>query len=288
MNLEKNLIQNESDEHTHAQQDMHMKTKKDFDKLFSLKARNLSEMTAVKHGFYGRRGGVSEGVYSALNCNLSSIDKVENIVENRRRVAMDLGAQPENLLSCYQIHSPDVVVVEKTWQPQDRPRADALVTVQKNIAIGVLTADCTPVLFCEPEAGVIGAAHAGWRGAVGGVLENTVKAMVALGAEREKIRAAIGPCIHQKSYEVGPEFPAPFLAEHESNAEFFRTSANQRHYMFDLAGYVYAKLKKSGLMDIEASPADTCAEQENFFSYRRNCLAGLEKVGGEVSVIMLV
>ena len=243
--------------------------------------------TTIRHGFFTRQGGVSTGIYVSLNCGLSSADDPAAVQENRRRVAESIGLSAERLLSCYQIHSPDVVTVTECWRPEDRPRADAMVTREKNIGLGILTADCVPVLFADEQAGVIGAAHAGWHGAVTGVLENTVIAMEALGAQRPNIAAALGPCIWQNSYEVGPEFPAPFLAENPDHAKFFRPAFKSDRYMFDLPGYVTAKLHELGLVAVAPSIADTLPDEATWFSYRRNTLDGGSKVGSLTSVIVL-
>jgi YfiH family protein len=186
------------------------------------------------------------------------------------------------------VHSPDVLVVEEEWRDGPRPKVDALVTTRKNIAIAASSADCVPILFADPEARVVAAAHAGWRGAVGGVLQATVKQMCALGAKPERIRAGVGPCIGAASYEVGPEFPAPFLAQNPSNARFFRPAQRAGHHMFDLESYVAAELAAMKLGAIEVAHRDTCAEEDTFFSYRRSCLRKEPDYGRHVSVIGLV
>ncbi len=254
----------------------------------ALLADNLKDAYGIRHGFFARCGGVSEGIYAGLNCNVSSADNPAHLIENRRLVALHLDVAPENLLSCHQVHSPDVVTVIEAWRTADRPHADAMVTRQRGLALGIQTADCVPVLFASERSGVIGAAHAGWRGALGGVIENTIAAMEKLGAERATIKAALGPCIAQNSYEVGPAFPAPFLAESPAHGKFFRPSLRPEHYHFDLPGYVMAKLRGLGIADIQPPLADTCADEARFFSYRRNCLAGADRSGGQLSVIMLI
>jgi YfiH family protein len=254
--------------------------------LEALTADNLATFATLRHGFFTRAGGVSEGVFAALNCGLASADDRAKVMENRRRVAAHLGIPAENLLSAHQIHSPDVATVTSPWKPDDRPQADALVTKGTGIALGILTADCTPILFADARAGVIGVAHAGWRGALSGVIENTVDAMEKLGAARTSIHAAIGPCIGQNSYEVGPEFPAPFLAENDAHKRFFRPAFRSDHYMFDLPGYVAGKLRALGLASVEPSPADTLPDEARFFSYRRNCLKGETRTGIQISVVV--
>ncbi|MGE3623555.1 MAG: peptidoglycan editing factor PgeF, partial [Bdellovibrionales bacterium] len=241
--------------------------------LDPLTAINLNSVPSIRHGFFTRQGGVSEGIFSSLDCGLSERDP-EQAAENRRRVAETLGAQPDRLLSCHQVHSPDVLTAGEPWPLEKRPKADAMVTKEKGIALGILTADCGPLLFADQKAGVIGAAHAGWRGALTGVIENTVEAMEKLGAARKHIVAAIGPCIWQNSYEVGPEFPAPFLAENPDFKRFFRPAFRSDRYMFDLPGYLEAKLRMLGLAAVDPSPADTLADEARFFSYRRACLNG--------------
>jgi hypothetical protein len=252
-----------------------------------LQAENLVSLPGIRHGFFTRRGGVSQGAYASLNCGLARDDDPDAVTENRRRVAQHLGVHSERLLTCYQVHSPDVVTVMKTWRPEDRPDADALVTKVRGLALGILTADCVPLLLADAAAGVIGAAHAGWRGAIGGVIENTLVAMEKLGAVRNNISAALGPCIWQNSYEVGPTFPAPFLAEDSANEKLFRPSVSPGHFMFDLPGYVTSKLRAQGIASIAPPPADTCADETRFFSYRRNCLHGEGLTGSLLSGIVL-
>jgi YfiH family protein len=248
----------------------------------------LSDLPGLRHGFMTRAGGVSEGIYESLNCGLGSDDNLDHVRENRRRVLAMAGIPATTLLTAYQIHSPDVLVVEEEWRDGPRPKVDALVTTRKNIAIAASSADCVPILFADPEARVVAAAHAGWRGAVGGVLQATVKQMCALGARPERIRAGVGPCIGAASYEVGPEFPAPFLAQNPANARFFRPAQRAGHHMFDLESYVAAELAAMKLGAIEVAHRDTCAEAHTFFSYRRSCLRKEPDYGRHVSVIGLV
>ncbi|MEZ5833781.1 MAG: peptidoglycan editing factor PgeF [Dongiaceae bacterium] len=248
----------------------------------------LDKLPGIRHGFMTRAGGVSEGIYDSLNCGLGSDDEPERVRENRRRV-LDLAGIPGTaLLTAYQVHSPDVLVVEEEWREGPRPKVDALVTRRKNIAIAASSADCVPILFADPEARIVAAAHAGWRGAVGGVLQATVRQMCALGASPERIRAGVGPCIGPASYEVGAEFPAPFLAQNPGNARFFRPAQRAGHHMFDLESYVAAELAAMDLGEIEVAHRDTCAEEGTFFSYRRSCLRKEPDYGRHVSVIGLV
>ena len=248
----------------------------------------LSDLPGIRHGFMTRAGGVSEGIYDSLNCGLGSDDEQARVLENRRHVLQMAGIPAKSLLTAYQVHSPDVLVVEEEWRDGPRPKVDALVTTRKNIAIAASHADCVPILFADPEARVVGAAHAGWRGAVGGVLQATVKQMCALGARPERIRAGIGPCIGPASYEVGPEFPAPFLAQSPANARFFRPAQRAGHHKFDLESYVAAELAAMKLGAIDVAHRDTCAEAETFFSYRRSVQRKEPDYGRHVSVIALV
>lgn len=242
-------------------------------------------LDGIGHGFFTREGGVSEGLYASLNCGLGSGDSPEAVRENRGRVAGRLGVAGERLLTLYQVHSPTAVTVEGPWTGE-RPEADALVTATPGLAIGVLTADCAPVLLADPQARVIGAAHAGWKGAVTGVVEATLAAMERLGARRQRIAAAVGPCIAQPSYEVGPEFPAPFLAQDPGNAAFFRPGAGDRLH-FDLKGFVAERLRRAGVGALAVDPADTQADEARFFSFRRSTKRGEKDYGRLISAIVL-
>lgn len=247
----------------------------------------LNDLAAVRHGFFCRTGGVSEGLFSSLNCGYGSGDDKQKVTENRRRAMAMMDLEGERLVTAYQVHSPDVVEVTKPWAREDAPEADAMVTRERGLALGVLTADCVPVLFADAEAGVVGAAHAGWKGALTGVVEATVAAMVALGAEPKRIVTGIGPAISQRSYEVGPEFPAPFLQQDPRNADFFCPAKRVGHFLFDLKGYVARRLASAGLSTIQALPCDTCAEDERFFSYRRACQRREKDYGRGLSAIYL-
>jgi len=248
----------------------------------------LNEILRIRHGFFTREGGVSEGIYASLNCGLGSRDSAENVIANRARALATLDLPPTALATVYQQHTADVVVVDEHWDAAKPPVADAMVTNRTGVALGILTADCAPVLLADPRANVIGAAHAGWRGALGGVLDNTVAEMVKLGAKANRIVAAVGPCIAQRSYEVGPEFPAPFLAEDADNHFFFALSAaHSGRWFFDLPGYVARRLGKIGIDDVARTPCDTCREEDRFFSYRRATLRGEPDYGRELSVIVL-
>jgi polyphenol oxidase len=253
--------------------------------LISLAA--LNDAAGIRHAFFTREGGVSAGLYSSLNCGFGSGDAAEKVAENRARAMAALDLAPDRLVTCHQVHSPDVVTVAAPWRREDNPRADALVTNCRGIALGILTADCVPVLFADADAGVIGAAHAGWKGALGGVVAATVAAMARLGAAPGRMRAAIGPCIAQRSYEVGPEFPARFLAEDADNGDFFAPARRAGHFMFDIAGYVERRLIAAGVGAIQRAPCDTVAEETRFFSYRRACLKGEKDFGNGLSAIVL-
>jgi hypothetical protein len=239
----------------------------------------------VLHGFFGRAGGVSQGpLYRSLNVGLGSKDRPEDIRENRARVASWFGTDTDHLATLYQVHSPDVVRVGS--ELGERPEADGQVTDQPCMVLGILTADCGPVLFAEAQAGVIGAAHAGWKGALDGVLENTIEAMVKLGAKRERIVASLGPSISQRNYEVGPEFVERFTARDPDWARFFVPSAKPGHSMFDLPGLTVSRLTAAG---VKAENLDICtyADEENFFSYRRTTHRQEPDYGRQISAIML-
>src|ERR1035441_229379 len=214
-----------------------------------LQAASLSTLARIRHAFFTRSGGVSQGVYASLNGGVGSNAAPAKVAENRARMAAALGVKPDHLLTAYQIHSPDVVVADKPWTLENRPRADAIVTRTPRLAIGVSTADCGPLLLADAEAGVIGAAHAGWRGALTGVIAAVVAAMETLGADRSRIVAALGPTIRQPNYEVGPEFVARFLAADADNTRFFVASERAGHAMFDLAGYIADRDRKSGTLN---------------------------------------
>ena len=239
----------------------------------------------MRHGFFTRRGGVSTGPFASLNCSLSGADAPEAVAANRAAVARTLGATPDRLVGLSQVHGAEVAVVHAPWAQGAGPRADALVTRQPGIALGIVTADCTPVLFADPAAGVIGAVHAGWRGALAGVLEATLEAMIQLGATRSAISAAIGPCIRQPSYEVGPDLRDAILAHGPAHARFFAAGARPDRWQFDLAGYCAAHL--AGLAQLDILGADTAAEPRRFFSHRRRTLAGGGPIGHQISAIML-
>ncbi len=241
---------------------------------------------AVIHGFFTRAGGCSDGIYASLNVGIGSDDEQGNIIENRRRVAEAMGVDEDNLLTVFQVHSPEVVVVKDGWSHDDRPQADAMVTNQPGLAIGVLTADCGPVLFMDAEAQVVGAAHAGWKSATGGVLENTVTKMESLGATRSNIRAMLGPTISADSYEVGPEFVDRLILLDSENEQFFSSSNNADHAMFDLPGYIVKRLRSFG---VKAGWTGECTykDKDRFFSYRRKTHRDEPDYGRQISVISI-
>ena len=245
-------------------------------------------LTGIRHAFFTRAGGVSSGLYATLNGGVGSQDHAGKVVENRARMAAALGVEPRRLLTAYQTHSPKVVVAEAPWTTENRPQADAIVTRMRGLAIGVTTADCGPVLFADPRAGVIGAAHAGWRGALTGVIEATVAAMEQLGAAPGQIRAAIGPMIRQTSYEVGPDLVARFRTEDPASSRFFAPAKRETHAMFDLAGYIAARLKRAGITAVEDTGLCTYADPERFFSYRRTTHHAEADYGRHVNAIALV
>jgi YfiH family protein len=229
----------------------------------------LAAIPGIRHAFFTREGGVSGGVYAGLNGGLGSRDDPAHVRENRRRMAERLGVTPENFLSVHQIHSPDVIVATGPWPGPARPKADAMVTTNAGLALGITTADCAPILFADARARVIGAAHAGWKGALTGILESTIGAMEKLGAEPSRMVAAIGPLIRQESYEVGSEFVERFLEADAENATFFVAGERSGHAMFDLAGYIRRRLENAGVLVIDDLRVDTYSD-ERCYSYRRS------------------
>jgi polyphenol oxidase len=244
-------------------------------------------LDGIRHGFFTREGGVSGGLYESLNGGVGSNDHAAHVAENRARMAAAVGVDADRLVTAYQIHSPQVVVAETPWRPEQRPRADAIVTRMRALAIGVTTADCGPVLLADPKAGVIGAAHAGWRGALTGVLEATLAAMERLGADRHEIRVALGPMISQPNYEVGSDLTARFAAEDPASNRFFTAAPRDGHALFDLAGYITARLLRAGVRHIEDVGLCTYADPARFFSYRRATHRAEADYGRHVNAIAL-
>ena len=244
-----------------------------------------SRLLASPHGFFGRQGGVSTGVVASLNCGLGSDDDPAAVRENRRRVA-DAVQPGAALVGVYQVHDREVATVAEHWSDAARPHADALVTDRPGVALSILTADCAPVLFEDRAAGVVGAAHAGWKGALAGVLDTTLDALEALGADRARVAAVVGPCIGLASYEVDDGFRARFAVADPANDRFFR-DARPGHARFDLEGYVLARLASAGVTRVEAMGLDTLADEARWFSYRRATLRGEADYGRQLSVIAL-
>jgi YfiH family protein len=253
--------------------------------MLILKSVNLS-VPEIAHGFFGRQGGVSKGIYESLNCGPGSKDARDNVMENRARATAAL-APDAALVTLYQVHSAEAVTVTAPWQIPDNPKADAMATDRAGIALGILTADCAPILLADPKARIIGAAHAGWNGALAGVVESVLTAMGRLGAEPGRIRAAIGPCISQGAYEVGPEFQLRFVSEDADNARFFARSPRADHWQFDLPAYVAQRLKEAGIESVEILDACTYAREDEFFSYRRTTHRKEPDYGRQLSAIML-
>ena len=249
-----------------------------------IEAPELSALPGIRHAFFTRQGGVSQGIYASLNGGVGSSDDPGHVAENRRRMTARLGVAPDALASLYQVHSADVVTVERAWAQGERPKADGMVTNRPGLALGIATADCGPVLFADPHAGVIGAAHAGWRGAVTGVLEATLEAMERLGARRSKIVAVLGPTIGQAAYEVGPDFAARFG---EEGQRFFRPGERPDHPMFDLPGFIGARLEAAGIGEFADLGLCTYSDEDQFFSYRRTTHRGEADYGRLISAITL-
>jgi YfiH family protein len=252
-----------------------------------IEAPELAAHPGLRHAFFTRQGGVSEGIYASLNGGLGSSDDPAKVLENRRRMAEILNVAPNALISVHQVHSADAVIAEAPWTGE-RPRADGMATATPGIALGITTADCGPILFADPEANVIGAAHAGWRGAVTGVLEATVEAMERLGAERGRIVAVLGPTISQKAYEVGPDFIARFAEESPGNQSFFKPSERSGHAMFDLPAFIRMRLETAGIGEFADLGLCTYSDEERFFSYRRTTHRGEPDYGRLISAITLV
>jgi YfiH family protein len=244
-----------------------------------------ADLFPMPHGFFTRRGGVSTGPFASLNCSLSSRDSRVSVMENRGRVAATLGMPCDLLLGCTQVHGIDVAQVEFPWEAGAGPRADAMVTDRPGLALGIITADCAPVLFADPEAGVAGAAHAGWRGAVAGVIEATLAAMATLGARADRIVAAVGPCIGQASYEVAADLRDAVLAHSPADARFFAAGNRDDRWQFDLPNYCASRLRAAGVASVTVTGIDTMAEEELFFSHRRRTLMGGGPIGHQISVI---
>jgi len=245
------------------------------------------EAGGIRHGFFTREGGVSQGIYASLNCGLGSADAKDAVRENRARVAERLGAAAGRLLTVHQVHSPVALIVEEPW-PAAPPRADAIVTRTPGLVVGALSADCAPVLLADRQAKVVAAAHAGWRGALGGVIEAAIDAMESLGAERGRISAVVGPAIGQDAYEVGPEFRVTLEDEDPANAAYFKTGADDAHFQFDLPAYCLKRLKRAGVGQCESLGLCTYTNESLFFSYRRSLHAREADYGRQISAILVM
>jgi YfiH family protein len=244
-----------------------------------------TDLITTPHGFFTRRGGVSSGSYASLNCSLSSPDDRSAVLENRARVARSLDTDPGRLLGLTQVHGTRVVTATEAWATGHGEKADAMVTDRPDLALGIVTADCAPVLFADSGGAIVGAAHAGWRGAVAGVLEATIAAMVALGASAGRITAAIGPCIAQHSYEVGADLRDAVLLRSAADSAHFAPGKSSDRWQFDLPGYCAARLRTAGIGQVVVTGNDTLLEEDRFFSHRRRTLAKAGPIGHQISVI---
>lgn len=252
-----------------------------------IEAKTLS-LKGIRHGFFTRQGGVSGGLYASLNGGIGSRDRAADVTENRARMAAALGVTPHSLLTAYQTHSRQAVVVETAWTLEARPRADGIATRTPGVAIGVTTADCGPVLFADPAAGVIGAAHAGWRGALSGIVAATIAAMEQLGADRSRIHGVLGPMIRQGNYEVGPDLISRFATEDSDSGRFFVPTPREGHALFDLAGYIRMQIERTGVRQFEDLGFCTYADPARFFSFRRSTHNAEADYGRHVNAIALV
>ncbi|GAA0582462.1 peptidoglycan editing factor PgeF [Caenispirillum bisanense] len=247
----------------------------------------LNALSTVRHAYFSRNHGVSTGAFDSLNCGFGSGDDAANVRKNRAMALERMEMPPEGLVTARQEHGTTVLVVDKPWDNENPPAADGLVTTVPRLVVGVLTADCAPVLMADGTAGVVAAVHAGWRGALGGVLDRAVQVMIEQGASLDRIIAGIGPCIGQRSYEVGPEFPGPFIADDPNNEHYFSPTAREGHFRFDLPGYVARRLALIGITMVMPTPCDTFREEGRFFSYRRNTLRGIKDYGRQLSAIAI-
>ncbi|MCH9807942.1 MAG: peptidoglycan editing factor PgeF [Alphaproteobacteria bacterium] len=252
-----------------------------------LTSETLSELPGIRHGFFTRNGGVSDGIYASLNCGLGSKDNAEAVKRNRARVALQLSSPQPIVLTPYQVHSATALIVDQPFTPGPPPRGDALVTNTPGLAIGILTADCGPVLLADPVARVVAAAHAGWRGAVGGILEATLAKMVELGAKPARVCASLGPCINQQNYEVGPEFLDDFTAREPSNRRFFTTPDGAAKPHFDLPAFIAARLEGLGIANFDLNAPCTYDNESKFFSFRRSTHSSEPDYGRQISAILV-
>jgi YfiH family protein len=255
--------------------------------LSPLEAENLKPLSGVRHGFFTRQGGLSEGIYASLNCGLGSGDDAERVLENRRCVARHLGGTSDGVVTLYQEHGTTALEVTGMIARSNLPHADAVISATPGLVVGVLTADCAPVLLADPEAHVVAAAHAGWRGAVAGIVESAIAGMERLGGDRKRICAAVGPCINQAAYEVGPEFEKQFLARDPASARFFARPSEHERAHFDLPGFVSQRLRDAGIASVLAVSPCTYENESLFFSYRRKTQAREPDYGRQISAIVV-
>lgn len=258
------------------------------DALPTVESNALKALPGIRHAFFTREGGVSEGIYAGLNGGLGSNDDPEAVRENRRRMIATLGLEPGRLAVPWQVHSAEAVTATGPWERMESPHVDGVATATVGLAAAVTIADCCPILFADPKARVVAAAHAGWKGAIGGVLDATIARMEELGANRADITAALGPCIRQQSYEVGPEFAGRFTAEDPDNARFFAQGDKPGHSWFDLAGYVVSRLNAAKLGQVDDVALDTYSDEQRFFSFRRTTHRGEPDYGRLIAAITLI
>lgn len=248
----------------------------------------LKDQNGIRHGFFTREGGVSGGVYVSLNCGFGSGDRYENVRQNRVRVAAKLGTNGAELVTVRQVHSSRVIVADASWQPEAAPEADAVVTRTPSLAVGVLTADCTPILFADSDAAVVAAAHAGWKGAKAGIIDSVIETMEGLGARRDRICVAIGPTISAAAYEVGPEFEAAFLDDDVANGKYFARPAPEARSHFDLPGYCRDRAQAARIAHVESLNLCTYQNESLFFSYRRSVHRAEADYGRQISAIVIM
>ena len=255
--------------------------------LSPIEAENLAVLPGVRHGFFARAGGTSAGIYAGLNCGLGSNDEPAIVLENRRRVGAHLGGVYDGVVTLYQVHGATALSVDQPVPRDNLPKADAVVTKTPGLVVGVLTADCAPILFADPQAKIVAAAHAGWRGAVAGIIESTIAEMERQGAERSRICAALGPCIHQPAYEVGPDFEAELLARNPSDERFLARAHPDAKAHFDLPGFVLARLAAGNIASVVNASTCTHANESLFFSFRRTTQRKQDDYGRQISAIVV-
>lgn len=252
-----------------------------------IEASELKTAKSLRHGFFTRQGGHSSGLFASLNCGFGSGDDKPTVARNRAAIGENLGVADRNLLTVWQWHSADVIIAKEPWDALTPPKGDAIVTTKPGLAIAVLTADCAPLLFADEDAGVIGAAHAGWKGALAGVSDATITVMEENGARRDRITAIIGPTISQDAYEVGPDFATPFIAQAPENADFFKPSTRARHQMFDLPAYLTRRMQRQGVGRVVDMGLCTYSDEDRFYSYRRATHRNEKDYGRQLSAIVL-